>query len=287
MTFVCDLFSPHEGSVNLQILSEKCEMSTGATGITGLSCQLQTPSGTAVVKRGYMKDAKRHFLHQAQLRLTLTTSPNVSVKVFSTGRLQIAGCRDEASCMEAVETIAAAFNAVQALPGGEDVIKRTEKGGLWPGAVVEGPIDTSKITQPQIVMINCSFDSNMSVLGYGVDPNVLAQLIEAIQKGGDACVEEVSYTPDQRYTGVKVKFRPAPSRGGEGRGGKNDREVFVGIFPSGKAVITGAVTWEEVDQAYEWARGVLCDNFEVLRVPLAQGQPTRKKQRKGAGKAQA
>ena len=46
----------------------------------------------------------------------------------------------------------------------------------------------------------------------------------------------------QRYTGVKVKFHPTSSSS------KPDREVFIGIFPSGKAVLTGAVTWDEVDQ---------------------------------------
>ncbi len=54
----------------------------------------QTESGQEkVVVRGKVKDAKRHFAHQAQLRLSLPGSPNISVKVFSTGRLQIAGCR--------------------------------------------------------------------------------------------------------------------------------------------------------------------------------------------------
>ena len=79
----------------------------------------------------------------------------------------------------------------------------------------------------------------------------------------------------QRYTGVKIKYRPpltgaaleaadtqaaaaAAAEGGgggeEGQGaGQNavrkvsSREVFIGIFPSGKAVITGAITWQEVD----------------------------------------
>jgi hypothetical protein len=57
--------------------------------------------------------------------------------------------------------------------------------------------------------------------------------------------------------------------------------VFIGMFPSGKTVITGAVRWEEVLQSYEFARSVLCDNFVHLRVPLADTPaPCRKKARK-------
>ncbi len=43
--------------------------------------------------------------------------------------------------------------------GGTDVMKRTVKGGFLHGNVVEGPIDITQMTRPQIVMINCSFDS--------------------------------------------------------------------------------------------------------------------------------
>jgi hypothetical protein len=43
-------------------------------------------------------------------------------------------------------------------------------------------------------------------------------------------------------------------------------DLHVGMFPSGKAVITGAVRWEEVRQSYEFARAVLCDHFDYLKV---------------------
>jgi hypothetical protein len=41
------------------------------------------------------------------------------------------------------------------------------------------------------------------------------------------------------------------------------------MFPSGKAVITGAVRWEEVQQSYEFARSVLCDHFDYLKIAVA------------------
>jgi hypothetical protein len=95
MTFVCDLFSPHEGQISLQILADTCNIVTSGFGIVGLSCQLSSAEGTRVVKRGQVKDARRHFAHQAQLRLSLASSPNLSVKVFSTGEGRVSGmgCR--------------------------------------------------------------------------------------------------------------------------------------------------------------------------------------------------
>jgi hypothetical protein len=63
MTFVCDLFSPHEGSISLLDLAEKCPLNEEGYGIVGLSCQLSTADGVRVVKRGQVKEARRHFAY--------------------------------------------------------------------------------------------------------------------------------------------------------------------------------------------------------------------------------
>jgi hypothetical protein len=63
MTFVCDLFSPHEGQISLQILADTCNIVTSGYGIVGLSCQLSSADGMRVVKRGQVKDARRHFAY--------------------------------------------------------------------------------------------------------------------------------------------------------------------------------------------------------------------------------
>jgi hypothetical protein len=63
MTFVCDLFSPLEGQISLQILADTCSIITSGFGIVGLSCQLSSADGMRVVKRGQVKDARRHFAY--------------------------------------------------------------------------------------------------------------------------------------------------------------------------------------------------------------------------------
>ena len=129
------------------------------------------------------------------------------------------------------------------------------------------------------------------------------------------------YPCAQRYTGVKVKFKPSTttestqvnassasplgttSKEGEEGGAtasastqqqpkqkqstqqgtaSDTREIFIGMFPSGKAVITGAVRWEEVRQSYEFARAVLCDHFDYLKVPVATGGSAGRKKAKRA-----
>eukprot|EP00293_Proteomonas_sulcata_P009094 CAMPEP_0184306380 /NCGR_PEP_ID=MMETSP1049-20130417/15390_1 /TAXON_ID=77928 /ORGANISM="Proteomonas sulcata, Strain CCMP704" /LENGTH=284 /DNA_ID=CAMNT_0026618623 /DNA_START=93 /DNA_END=947 /DNA_ORIENTATION=+ len=281
MTFVCDVFHPYEAQIDLEILSEKVEIIESGNGIVGLSCQLPTGSGSRVVRRGQVKDARRHFAHQAQLRLCLSSSPNISLKVFSTGRLQIAGCRDEKSCIQAVNEVVKALNKIQKKY--PNIMKIQPKmGPLKESKPLEQPIDATKLPPPQIVMINCSFDSGMAAVGYALDPHRLTEMLRQMQRSQDS-IEDVQYNPEQRYTGVKVKFKPREcgANKGDPPGEVGDREVFIGMFPSGKAVITGAVKWDEVNQSYEFARSVLCDNFDYLKVPIVEtGRASRKKPRR-------
>lgn len=67
MAFVVDIFSPHDGSVDLRVLSERftptCE--EGEEGIVGLSYQYKDEQGNTIhISRGKVKDAKRQFAHQ-------------------------------------------------------------------------------------------------------------------------------------------------------------------------------------------------------------------------------
>jgi hypothetical protein len=280
LTLVCDLFSPHKGQVNLLKLAEKIEIKKpNQMGIIGLSCQYKMKDGQEqIVVRGKVKEAKRHFAHQAQLRLSLPGSPNISVKVFSTGRLQIAGCREEQIGVSAVRVVAEGVNEVMMMDS--TAIQRQYITGPTPGAPVPGPLDLNALPQADIVMINCSFDSGFGRLGFGLNPLKLTEKVRELQ-GVNNNVEEVSYTPEMHYTGVKIKYRTHSSsiKGGGDSNGQSCKEVFIGIFPSGKAVITGASAWTDVDRAYEFARSTLAANFDAIKVPLDQVRPNRKKSR--------
>ena len=51
---------------------------------------------------------------------------------------------------------------------------------------------------------------------------------------------------------------------------------WTGIFPSSKTVITGAVNWAEVDDAYDFASRLLLQNFEEVRKPVDGGGASRR-----------
>jgi hypothetical protein len=71
MAFVVDLFSPHDGSIDLRTLSE-CFLESdfveteGDEGIVGLSYQYKDDTGNMVgISRGKVKDAKRQVEYES------------------------------------------------------------------------------------------------------------------------------------------------------------------------------------------------------------------------------
>lgn len=282
MAFVVDIFSPHDGSIDLRILSEcfcpsHLVKDESEEGIVGLSYQYKNESGqTVFISRGKVKEAKRQFAHQVQLRLALPCNPNISVKVFKTGRLQIAGCKDEGTCNKIVRHVINCLNSIyEGSRDGSAVFERHVCEPSGQHVTITGPIVFDKIIAPETVNINCTFDAGYSFVGYTLDPLALKQVVGRHEYAH--CVKSVEYTPEKRYAGVKILFRPPLTGGDAGDAAKMKREVFIGIFPSSKTVITGAVNWAEVDDAYDFASRLLLQNFEIIRKPIDDGSnPARK-----------
>lgn len=280
MAFVVDLFSPHDGSIDLRTLSgcflESDFVETeGDEGIVGLSYQYKDDTGNMVgISRGKVKDAKRQFAHQVQLRLCMQCNPNISVKVFKTGRLQIAGCKDEGTCNKIVRHVINCLNNIyHHVPNGQTVFERHVCEPSGQHVAVNGPIVFSEVLAPETVNINCTFDAGYSFVGYTVDPLLLRAIVQN-RPEYQHCVKSVEYTPEKRYAGVKILFKPPTSGANDAASAK--REVFIGIFPSSKTVITGAVNWAEVDDAYDFASRLLLQNFEEVRKPVDGGGSSRR-----------
>ena len=189
----------------------------GDEGIVGLSYQYKDDTGNMVaISRGKVKDAKRQFAHQVQLRLCMQCNPNISVKVFKTGRLQIAGCKDEGTCNKIVRHVINCLNNIyHHVPNGHTVFERHVCEPSGQHVAVNGPIVFSEVLAPETVNINCTFDAGYSFVGYTVDPLLLRQIVSTRPEYAH-CVKSVEYTPEKRYAGVKILFKPPTSAAASG-----------------------------------------------------------------------
>jgi hypothetical protein len=91
--------------------------------------------------------------------------------------------------------------------------------------VVDEP---APISSYRIVMINTNFSLNYDV-----------NVIKVIEHFSSSPIFNVTFEPD-KYSAVKIKFKPA----------QDMKEVTVSIFGTGKVIITGAETLQEIALAY-------------------------------------
>jgi TATA-box binding protein (TBP) (component of TFIID and TFIIIB) len=125
-----------------------------------------------------------------------------SIKVFPNGSFQVAGCSDLYDCVRVVKSLTFLLSDI-----------------------LDKKLDAGKF---QIVMINTNFALNHSV-------NLMEILDTLSGKGYD-----VTFNPD-RYSAVKVKFRPRPGM----------KQVTASVFSTGKIIVTGAETLKEIAYAYD------------------------------------
>jgi TATA-box binding protein (TBP) (component of TFIID and TFIIIB) len=102
------------------------------------------------------------------------------------------------------------------------------------------------VADASVKMINTNFSLNASV-----------NLNKVIQKFTVQQGFKVTFDPD-RYSAVKVKFTPRPGQ----------KQVTASIFSTGKIIVTGAQTLEEIAGAYETINRVL--DQTVFVKPVAE-----------------
>jgi len=99
--------------------------------------------------------------------------------------------------------------------------------------------------EASIKMINTNFSLNSSV-----------NLNKVIAKFSSRPSFKVTFDPD-RYSAVKVKFTPKPGQ----------KQVTASIFSTGKIIVTGAQTLDEIAGAYETINNVITPDALVKPVP--------------------
>lgn len=132
---------------------------------------------------------------------------NKSIKIFTNGSIQVAGCADLFDCRRILKQLSFIMKVVLNVD-------------------TEIPVD-----EPSVKMINTNFSLNSSVNLY--------KIIDKLSNS-DSKFFQVTFDPD-RYSAVKVKFT---SKAGQ-------KQVTASIFRTGKIIVTGAQTLDEIACAYE------------------------------------
>jgi len=153
-----------------------------------------------------------------------------SIKLFPNGSIQVAGCSDLFDCKRILGQLAFILKVVLDLK------------------------ELPPTKEASIKMINTNFSLNSSV-----NLNKVIQKFSS-RSGGSGLDSpsptfKVTFDPD-RYSAVKVKFIPKPDQ----------KQVTASIFSTGKIIVTGAQTLDEIAGAYETINKVITTDALVKEV---------------------
>ena len=158
-------------------------------------------------------------------------SSRKSIKLFPNGSIQVAGCADLFDCRRILKQLSFILMVV-----------------LGKDAVV--PVD-----EVSVKMINTNFSLNSSVNLL----KIIGKLSKvATSRDSPSPLFKVTFDPD-RYSAVKVKFVPKPGQ----------KQVTASIFSTGKIIVTGAMTLDEIAEAYSILNQNLRDPAILIK-PVAQ-----------------
>jgi TATA-box binding protein (TBP) (component of TFIID and TFIIIB) len=206
--------------------------------------------GTYPKKRKETKE-KKCFDNQITVIYKYAEGYYPNLKIFRNGNIQMTGIRTEDDGKKIVDIIT---NELKTLT--ENCVD------------LVGTKDNITNCDFTIRMINCDFG-----IPFKIRRKNLHQLLIS-PKYGNTC----SFQP-LTYPGVKLQYywnRKQNNKGicqcngicygkGNGNGDGECKKVTIAIFDSGKILITGANSFEQVDKAYEFICEVVMDNKEELK----------------------
>lgn len=212
--------------------------------------------GTNVKKKSPSSNKKDSFDNQVTVILYMQDGYYPNIKIFRNGSIQMTGIRTEKDGLAAVSKI-------------EEEIRRiaTEE-----SSCVVGKLEDLKAGEFKIRMINSDFG-----FPFKIRRKNLHQLLIS-DKYMNAC----SFQP-LTYPGVKLQYfwnAAMPNNMGVckctepcyGTGKNECKKVTVSVFDSGKILITGANSFDQVNEAYKYICDVIKDNRHELMKVLPDDQ---------------
>jgi TATA-box binding protein (TBP) (component of TFIID and TFIIIB) len=181
---------------------------------------------------------KRAFDNQVTCVIRLRENVFVNMKIFRNGNIQMTGVKETTDAQVALSQLVEAF-------------KRT----------FPEDVDKFVASTPQIHLINSDFKVN-----YKLRRDILYQYII---DNNMSC----SYEPDI-YPGVKIQYFVNDTHTGQcvceihcGQKKKNlpCKKITIIVFQSGSIIITGAKSIDALNEAYNFTKSILTDNFDTFK----------------------
>lgn len=160
----------------------------------------------------------------------------VNVKIFENGSLQMTGCKCINDCISAVNNLCEALQVKKAI-----LDQQTFKTIIMkPFATNLNNIKLSNMKNLKISMVNCVFDINFMINR--------EKIYKIAKDKGFKCKYDL-----KRHCSTDIYFKYTETK-----------EIACFVFRSGKVMITGGTTTNQIVEAYYFIKKLLLDNYSEI-----------------------
>jgi TATA-box binding protein (TBP) (component of TFIID and TFIIIB) len=244
--------------VNLDILYENFELNDKFIWIyyPKITDKTNTRGFYPKKKRATKKDSIKKNLFDNQVTTLFKINDNYypNLKIFKNGNIQITGIKDQIIVKEIIELIIIQIKKIY------DII---------PEIIVNNNIDIIGFNKFIIRMINTDFKSYLNdtlETKFLIRRKILHKILIS-----DTYNNKCSFEPG-RYHGVKLEYFWNSNKKildgicvcekhcfgkGTGHGENNCKKITIAIFESGSVLITGGISFDQIDEAYKYITNIL------------------------------
>lgn len=210
--------------IRITTITMTCKFFSATIDIARIREYFQTHKEIRIRRRGALTNGNAWTMRDSEFYNQVTIGYEdkytcKAVKVFPNGSFQVAGCADICDCRRVASQLAHILSTI-----------------------FDRPMPAKDF---KVVMINTNFAMNqpvnlMEVFEALVENQRLDGAMSEFVKDCDRPEFTVSFNPDT-YSAVKIKFEPRPGM----------KEVTASVFSTGKVIVTGAETLQEIVFAYD------------------------------------
>lgn len=216
-------------------------------------CIIGCKSDDFVPKGYFEKKKKTNFFNSAAINMLITPNKPVNIKVFNNGKLQMTGIPSNEKGFRAAEII---IEYIKSIPETDKKLVSDKK--------------RLSVTDYRTVLINSDYNS-----GIEIERENLYHILR------NRYSLSVSYE-SENYPGVKLEyFWNTKNSGkttegqcvcsnkcigkGSGNGDMDCKKVTVSTFQSGKVIVTGARSTDQLNDAYNYINMVFEENYDYIK----------------------
>lgn len=219
--------------------------------IIGIQYSDLPPKGYSKKKKKKVNTTKKRkcFYNQLTLIYQLSNDKKVNQKIFLNGKIQMTGLRSERDGIYCINKLISKLN-------------ENRNNG-----VVEGNIEHNDLN---IALINSDFDVKFRIKRERLfeilvnEYNIYVTYEPDIYPGVNSKYYWNNSCKNPLYEGVCCCTNKCLGKG-RGNGNGDCKKITISIFQSGKIIITGAISLEQIDSAYNFINKVIKDNFHEVR----------------------